>query len=134
MFSVTTRSAIPLFMIRHTFMFCAHRGLGVLPYWPLEQGLLTGRYSPANPPANANSQTLARLAMVEKLKPLAKTIGRPLSQIALSWLLSRPGVAAVIPGASRVEQLEDNCGVADWNVSADEIYEIDRVLAAPAAG
>jgi aryl-alcohol dehydrogenase-like predicted oxidoreductase len=116
-----------------TFMYCAHRGLGILPYWPLEQGLLTGRYTPANPPANANSQTLARLAMVEKLRPLTKTIGRPLSQIALAWLLSRPGVAAVIPGASRVEQLEDNCGVADWNLSADEMYEIDRVLAAPAA-
>jgi aryl-alcohol dehydrogenase-like predicted oxidoreductase len=100
----------------------------------LEQGVLSGRYTPSNPPANANSQTLAQIAMVEKLRPLAKTIGRPLSHIALSWLLSRPGVAAVIPGASRVDQLEDNCGVADWNLSADEMYEIDRVLAAPAAG
>lgn len=115
-----------------TFHFCAHRGIGILPYWPLEQGVLTGRYTPANPPANANSQVLARIAMVEKLRPLAKTIGRPLSHIALSWLLSRPGVAAVIPGASRVEQLEDNCRIADWNLSADEVYEIDRVLAAPA--
>ena len=117
-----------------TFHFCAHRGIGILPYWPLEQGVLTGRYTPSNPPANANSQVLARIAIVEKLRPLAKTIGRPMSHIALSWLLSRPGVAAVIPGASRVEQLEDNCRIADWNLSADEVYEIDRVLAAPAAG
>jgi aryl-alcohol dehydrogenase-like predicted oxidoreductase len=42
-------------------------------------------------------------------------------------------VAAVIPGASRLEQLEDNCRIVDWNLSADEMYEIDRVLAAPAA-
>lgn len=117
-----------------TFMFCAHRGVGILPYWPLEQGVLSGRYTPATPPANANNQTLTQIALLEKLRPLAKTIGRPLSHIALSWLLSRPGVAAVIPGASRVEQLEDNCGVADWNLSADEMYEIDRVLAGPAVG
>jgi aryl-alcohol dehydrogenase-like predicted oxidoreductase len=117
-----------------TFHFCAHRGIGILPYWPLEQGVLSGRYTPSNPPANATREVLAHIGTVEKLRPLAKTIGRPLSHIALSWLLSRPGVAAVIPGASRVEQLEDNCRIADWNLSADEMYEIDRVLAAPAAG
>ena len=117
-----------------TFHFCAHRGIGILPYWPLEQGVLTGRYTSANPPANATNQVLARIAIVDKLRPLAKTIGRPLSHIALSWLLSRPGVAAVIPGASRVEQLEDNCRIADWNLSADEMYEIERILAALAAG
>jgi aryl-alcohol dehydrogenase-like predicted oxidoreductase len=117
-----------------TFHFCTHRGIGILPYWPLEQGVLSGRYTSANPPANASREVLARIATVEKLRPLAKTIGRPLSHIALSWLLSQPGVAAVIPGASRVEQLEDNCRIADWELSADERYEIDRVLAAPAAG
>jgi aryl-alcohol dehydrogenase-like predicted oxidoreductase len=116
-----------------TFHFCAHRGIGVLPYWPLEQGVLTGRYTPATPPANASRQVLSHIEVVERLRPVAKTFGRSLSHIALSWLLSRPGVAAVIPGASRVEQLEENCGIAAWNLSADEVYEIDRVLAAPAA-
>ena len=115
-----------------TFHFCAQRGIGILPYWPLEQGVLSGRYTPSNPPANATPEVLARIAIVERLRPLAKTIGRPLAHIALSWLLSRPGIAAVIPGASRVEQLEDNCRIADWNLSADEMYEIDRVLAVPA--
>lgn len=115
-----------------TFHFCAHRGIGILPYWPLEQGVLTGRYTPSAPPARATRQVLAQIDTVERLRPVAQAIGRPLSQIALAWLLSRPGVAAVIPGASRVAQLEDNCGVADWKLSADEMYEIDRVLAAPA--
>jgi aryl-alcohol dehydrogenase-like predicted oxidoreductase len=114
-----------------TFPFCVHRGIGILPYWPLEQGGLTGRYTPADPPANASPDVLARMAVVEKLRPVAEQIGRPLSQIALAWLLSRPGLTAVIPGASRVEQLEDNCGAADWSLSVDESYEIDRVLAGP---
>lgn len=115
-----------------TFHFCAHRGIGILPYWPLEQGILTGRYSPSNPPKNATPQALAQVAVVEKLRPLANRIGRPLSQIALNWLLSRPGMAAVIPGASRVAQIEDNCAAADWSLSPEEVYEIDRALATPA--
>jgi aryl-alcohol dehydrogenase-like predicted oxidoreductase len=112
-----------------TFHFCVHKGIGVLPYWPLEQGVLTGRYSPANPPSNAPAAVIAQIGVVERLRPFAQKIGRPLSQIALAWLLSRPGVAAVIPGASRVDQLLDNCGTTEWNLNSDEAYEIDRVLA-----
>ena len=48
-----------------TFHFCAHRGIEVLPYWPLEQGVLTGRYTPATPPANASRQVLAQIEVVE---------------------------------------------------------------------
>jgi aryl-alcohol dehydrogenase-like predicted oxidoreductase len=116
-----------------TFHFCVHRGVGILPYWPLEQGILTGRYSLSNPPKNASAKALAQLTAVEKLRPLASRIGRPLSQIALNWLLSRPGMAAVIPGASRVAQLEDNCAAADWSLSSEDVYEIDRALATAAA-
>lgn len=112
-----------------TFQFCVHRGIGILPYWPLEQGVLTGRYTLANPPANASPAVLAQIEVVEKLRPVAGRIGRPLSQIALGWLLSRPGMASVIPGASRVSQVEDNCAAAEWNLTAEEAYEIDRALA-----
>jgi aryl-alcohol dehydrogenase-like predicted oxidoreductase len=114
-----------------TFNFCAHRGIGILPYWPLEQGILTGRYTPANPPTNASQQVRAQIAVAENLRPIADKIGRPLSQLALAWLLSRPGVAAVIPGASRVAQVEDNSAAGDWSLTADEMYELDRALAAP---
>jgi len=114
----------------NTFHFCAHRGIGILPYWPLEQGVLTGRYTSANPPANASSQVMDQIRTVDRLRPLAEEIGQPISHIALSWLLSRPGVAAVIPGASKVEQLEENCRIASFTLSADEVYEIDRLLAA----
>lgn len=117
-----------------TFHFCNHHGIGVLPYWPLEQGVLTGRYTSANPPPNASPLVLKQIRMAERLQPVAKRLGRPLSQIALSWLLARPGVCSVIPGASRVAQLEENCKVGDWSLTADEVYEIDRVLATPDPG
>jgi aryl-alcohol dehydrogenase-like predicted oxidoreductase len=117
-----------------TFHFCNHHGIGILPYWPLEQGVLTGRYTSANPPLDASPLMLRQIQIAEQLLPVAKRLGRPLSHIALSWLLTRPGVCSVIPGASRVAQIEENCKIADWNLTADEAYEIDRVLALPAAG
>lgn len=111
-----------------TFPYCAQNGIGILPYWPLEQGVLTGRYTPDTAPAGATAAVRSQIARVEKLRPLAERLGRSLSEIALSWLLARPGVSAVIPGASRVFHVEQNAGIADWSPSADDIYEIDRIL------
>ena len=54
--------------------------------------------------------------------------------MVFAWLLSRPGLSAVIPGASRLAQLEENCAAADWALSADEAYQIDRILATPEQG
>jgi aryl-alcohol dehydrogenase-like predicted oxidoreductase len=52
-----------------------------------------------------------------------------MSHIALAWLLAKPGVASVIPGASRLEQIEENCRLSGWQLSPDEIHEIDLLLA-----
>jgi aryl-alcohol dehydrogenase-like predicted oxidoreductase len=112
-----------------TFNYCAQQGIGILPYWPLEQGILTGRYSLENPPANATAPVMDRLKRAGRLGAVATKLGRPMAHLALGWLLSRPGLSAVIPGASRVSQLEDNCAAADWMPTPDEIYEIDLALA-----
>lgn len=112
-----------------TFHYCARNGIGILPYWPLEQGLLTGRYSLDKPPANATPQILQKIKAAENIQVVAKQLGKPMAHIALAWLLSRPGLSSVIPGASRVEQIEDNCAAADWMPSPDEIYQIDCALA-----
>lgn len=117
-----------------TFPYCVHNGIGVLPYWPLEQGVLSGRYTLKTPPPNAPSSTLRQIETVERLRPFAEGIDRSLTQLALCWLVSRPGVAVVIPGASRVEQIEHNCAAADWDLQPDEAYEIDRILAGVSPG
>jgi aryl-alcohol dehydrogenase-like predicted oxidoreductase len=117
-----------------TFPYCVHHGIGVLPYWPLEQGVLSGRYTLKTPPPSASPSTLRQIEAVDRMRPFAEGIGRSLPQLALCWLLSRAGVAAVIPGASRVEQIEHNCAAGDWSLQPDEVFEIDRILTEASPG
>jgi aryl-alcohol dehydrogenase-like predicted oxidoreductase len=112
-----------------TFPYCVHNGIGILPYWPLEQGVLAGRYTLGTLPADASPALRAQVAAVDELRPLAAQAGRPLAHLALAWLLARPGLGSVIPGASRLDQLEENCGVTDWALSPEDVQEIDHVLA-----
>jgi aryl-alcohol dehydrogenase-like predicted oxidoreductase len=114
-----------------TFPYCVHHGIGIIPYWPLEQGVLAGRYTPESVPENAPPALRAQVQVVARLRPIAERLGRPIAQLALAWLLARPGVASVIPGASRHEQLAENVGVGDWNLTPTEVQEIDIVLAGP---
>jgi aryl-alcohol dehydrogenase-like predicted oxidoreductase len=108
-----------------TFPYCVQHGIGIIPYWPLQQGMLAGR----QPQEGAPPTLRAQAAMVARLRPIAERLGRPLTQLALAWLLARPGVATVIPGASRHNQLAENVGAADWNLAPSEVQEIDLVLA-----
>ena len=112
-----------------TFPYCVHHGIAIIPYWPLEQGILAGRYTLNSLPEDASPTLRTQVTVVDELRPLAKRAGRLLSHLALGWLLAKPGVASVIPGASRSHQLEENCKLADRSLSAEEVQEIDRVLA-----
>jgi aryl-alcohol dehydrogenase-like predicted oxidoreductase len=111
-----------------TFPYCVHHGIGIIPYWPLEQGVLAGRYTPETVPATATSRLRAQVAVVARLRPIAERLGRPPAQVALAWLLARPGVASVIPGASRYDQLAENVGAGDWSLTPAEVQEVDLVL------
>jgi aryl-alcohol dehydrogenase-like predicted oxidoreductase len=108
-----------------TFPYCVQHGIGIIPYWPLEQGMLAGR----QPQEGAPPALRAQAAVVARLRPIAERLGRPVAQLALAWLLARPGVATVIPGASRHNQLAENVGAADWNLAPSEVQEIDLVVA-----
>ncbi|WP_046864097.1 aldo/keto reductase [Microvirga massiliensis] len=114
-------------------------GLGVIPYFPLASGLLTGKYKHNAPLPEgtrlANTQRLASRYMternwrkVERLTALCETRNRSLLELAFSWLLARPQVASVIAGATRPEQIEQNVAAAGWELSQDDLAEIDRVL------
>jgi aryl-alcohol dehydrogenase-like predicted oxidoreductase len=108
-----------------TFPYCAQHGIVIIPYWPLEHGMLAGRQPQEGVPPALRAQA----TVVARLRPIAERLGRPLAQLALAWLLARPGVATVIPGASRDNQLAENVGAADWNLTQSEVQEIDPVLA-----
>ena len=116
-------------------------GLGLLPFFPLASGLLTGKYrrNAAMPAGTrlANTQRLAdryltdrNWSIAERLGDFAESHGHTMLELAFSWLLAREPVASVIAGATRPEQLEQNIKAGDWKLSAEDIAEIDRISAA----
>lgn len=113
-----------------------HYGLGVFPYFPLANGLLTGKYSQGLAPKGS------RLAVADKrnvldgadLSQLA-TFGafaakRSLSPVraAIGWLIDQPAVASVIAGATRPEQIRENALAADWSPTEEDLVELDRIF------
>ncbi len=115
-------------------------GLGLLPYFPLASGLLTGKYRRNAPmPENSRLTTTARLAdryltdrnwqIAEKLIDYAESRGHTALELAFSWLLAKAPVASVIAGATKPEQLEQNVKAGDWKMTAEELAEIDRISA-----
>jgi aryl-alcohol dehydrogenase-like predicted oxidoreductase len=112
-------------------------GLGLLPFFPLASGLLTGKYQRDGMPADARLSRDQRWAeryltetnwrKVAELEAFCARRGRPLLELAFSWLLARPGVASVIAGATRPEQLEQNVKAGDWPLTAEDMAEIDGI-------
>jgi aryl-alcohol dehydrogenase-like predicted oxidoreductase len=114
------------------------RGLGILPYFPLASGLLTGKYRrDAPPPPGTRLAKNPRHAqefisernwrIVAALEGFVASRGRSLVKLAVSWLLRDPVVASVIAGATTPEQVEQNIGAAGWTLSAEDLAEIDRI-------
>ena len=112
--------------------------LGLLPYFPLASGLLTGKYKPgAAAPDDTRFGKMPALrdryvtprneAIVQKLQAFAQARGHTLLELAFSWLAARPQVASVIAGATRVEQVEQNVNAIAWTLSAQEMAEIDEI-------
>lgn len=115
-------------------------GLGITPFSPLAQGLLTGKYRKGQPlPAGSratwqadrqinNLLTEDNLKKVEKLLPIADGLGVPLSVLALSWILRKKQISSVIIGASKPAQLLSNVKASELKLSEDVINEIDKIL------
>ena len=114
--------------------------LGLIPFSPLADGMLTGKYRRNAPmPEGARLTTTARAAerrlternwaVVERLGDFCEARGHTLLELAISWLLHRPAVASVIAGATRPEQVEANVRAAGWTLSREDMDEIDRLTA-----
>ena len=113
-------------------------GLGLLPYFPLASGLLTGKYRKGKPaPEGTRLAGGSRLAdrflsesnldAAERLTAFAEKRGRRLIDLAFAWLLAQKPVASVIAGATRPEQLDDNLRAVTCHLSPDELAELDRL-------
>jgi aryl-alcohol dehydrogenase-like predicted oxidoreductase len=120
---------------------CAEYGVGVIPWGPLAGGWLTGKHRPSGPASGsrvvsalpehaeawerrAEERTWAVLRVVQEI---AEKHGASPAQVALNWLRAKPLVTAPILGARSMEQLEDNLGCVDWQLSSEEVTQLDKV-------
>jgi len=119
---------------------CQRFGLGILPYYPLASGLLTGKYQRGTPPpAGTRLHGHQRAAVLEDdavmdvvdgLRRFAEERGITLLHVAIAGLAAQSRVASVIAGATSPEQVTANAATIDWQPSADDLAEIDRITRA----
>ncbi len=127
--------------IEHEIMdVCSKYGIGITPFSPLAQGLLTGKYRKGQPlPAGSRATHQAdkqinrlltdeNLDKVEQLSGIASDLGTTMSVLALAWILSKPGISSVITGASRASQLMSNLAASELTIPVDAMDEIERIL------
>jgi aryl-alcohol dehydrogenase-like predicted oxidoreductase len=122
------------------FPALAKLGLGLVPFFPLGGGALTGKYRkharlPEGSRHTGGSERFLdpHWDTIEALHAFAEKRGRTILELAMSWLAARPGVASIIAGATRPEQVEANAKSVGWKISADEMAEVDRITAPKAA-
>lgn len=119
----------------------ARHDLGLLPYFPLANGVLTGKYKAGQPaPDGARLADAppyfdayrdpAKWEAASRLEAFATARGHSLLDLAFSWLAAQPGVSSVIAGVSRASQIEANARAADWKLTTADLAEIDRLLIA----
>jgi aryl-alcohol dehydrogenase-like predicted oxidoreductase len=114
-------------------------GLGLLPYFPLAGGFLTGKYRRTGPMPQGARLNEARYSdrymteenwsRVERLEEFCRQRGRRLLELAFGWLLSQPCLSSVIAGATKPEQLAANVRAVGWAFTPDELAEVDRITA-----
>ena len=113
---------------------CRELGIGYVPYFPLESGLLTGKYARGAPApegtrlaGRAESLSDERFDRVEALEELAGSRGRTLLELSIGGLASIPGIASVIAGATRPEQVRDNAAAGTWRLEPSELEALDTL-------
>ena len=115
-------------------------GCGLLPYFPLASGLLTGKYKRTEMPEGARLTDMPTFAnriyltdenfdIVDRLKKFANKTGHSILELAFGWMASRPTTASIIAGATKPEQIDANVAAINWVLSQSEIDEVDKISA-----
>ena len=118
---------------------CANYGLGILPYFPLAHGFLTGKYRRGEdvpdgtrlaltPAAQGKRLTDSNFDVLEALDAFVGERGKTLVQLAFAWLLAHETVSSVIAGASNPGQVAQNAAAAGWELTAEEMAELKKIL------
>ena len=115
-------------------------GCGLLPYFPLASGLLTGKYKRTEMPEGARLTDMPTFAnriyltdenfdVVDNLNKFAHKTGHSILELAFGWMASRPTTASIIAGATKPEQIDANVAAVNWVLSQSEIDEVDKISA-----
>lgn len=117
---------------------CERFGLGILPYFPLASGMLTGKYTRGEAPPQGSrleqwgGRAAAALSdqnfeIVENLTAFAEERDHSLLELAFSWMVSRPYICSVIAGATTPDQVVANAAAASWQMSAEEQQQVAQI-------
>ncbi len=115
---------------------CVERKIGILPYFPLANGILTGKWKRGDPPPEGSrlSEAWARsyatpeaFDVVEKLEAFASERSISILSVAVGGLAAQPGVASVIAGATSAEQIKANAQAGEWVPTESDLVELDKI-------
>lgn len=124
---------------REVLPYCCAHDVGFVPYFPLAGGFLTGKYKRGEAPPPGSRAAVSNYMdkymtddyfdQIEKLEAWAADHGRGLNELAQAWLMAQPAVCSVISGATKLEHILSNVKAADWVLAAEEVTEVDALLA-----
>lgn len=122
-----------------TLPWCRRQGVAVLVYWPLMKGLLAGKlgrdhvFAPTDSrrkyPMFQGQQWLNNHDLVDRLREIAEAAGHTVAELVINWTIHRPGVTAALCGAKRPGQIRETAGGSGWQLSEEQLAEIDQALA-----
>jgi aryl-alcohol dehydrogenase-like predicted oxidoreductase len=120
------------------YPYVEKENISFIPYSPLAQGLLTGKFAKGYElhekdvrhfnPLFKGDELYNNSLKVEALQGIADKYERPLSQLAINWLISKQNVVSVICGAKTVKQVEENTRASEWKLNAEDIVTIDKLI------
>lgn len=123
---------------RELIPYCNAHRVGILPYFPLAGGFLTGKYKRGQPPPAGSRgerssyvqgyMTEGNYDKLERLTAWAEARGHTMGELAHAWLIAQPMVSSVISGATSLAQVQANAKAADWRLSPDELKEVNAIL------
>jgi aryl-alcohol dehydrogenase-like predicted oxidoreductase len=121
-----------------TLPWCREHGVSVMVYWPLMLGLLAGklqrdhvfpaRDGRAKYPMFQNEEYRKNLDFVDRLREVADEAGKTVAQVVINWTIHQVGITVAICGAKRADQVADNAGGMNWQLSSIQLAQINRVL------
>jgi aryl-alcohol dehydrogenase-like predicted oxidoreductase len=124
---------------REMIPYCRAHHVGLVPFFPLAGGFLTGKYKrgqPAPPGSRGESSTYVQQYMndrlygrIVQLSDWAETRGHHMNELAIAWLLAEPAVCSVISGATKLEQVLSNAQAGEWVLTPEELKELNATLA-----